>query len=235
MSIHQITLKKCIKNFEKWQTLFTFAYLYTYLTQFNNLIYTNVMKKILFLIAVLAVASCGSPKVTQTTTTTTTTTTTVSTDLSKYESGLIEYGYARSHNKGKAYTDALRNAQQNIATRLYRVVSAVDTDFAQDTENGAKLQSLSERSSRFVGVIDEQLITGKLAGEPNFTRTSDGIFDGEVEVLRDNSLVAKVQAALSEAAMSDDDAVRVKFEENKFREVYEKELADFRNRKQQNQ
>ena len=232
MSIHQITLKKCIKNFEKWQTLFTFAYLYTYLTQFNNLIYTNVMKKILFLIAVLAVASCGSPKVTQTTTTTTTT---VSTDLSKYESGLIEYGYARSHNKGKAYTDALRNAQQNIATRLYRVVSAVDTDFAQDTENGAKLQSLSERSSRFVGVIDEQVVTVKLAGEPKFNRTSDGIFECEVEVLMDNSLVAKVQAALSEAAMSDDDAVRVKFEENKFREVYEKELADFRNRKQQNQ
>ena len=190
------------------------------------------MKKILFLIAVLAVASCGSPKVTQTTTTTTTT---VTTDLSKYESGLIEYGYARSHNKGKAYTDALRNAQQNIATRLYRVVSAVDTDFAQDTENGAKLQSLSERSSRFVGVIDEQVVTVKLAGEPKFTKTSDGIFECEVEVLMDNSLVAKVQAALSEAAMSDDDAVRVKFEENKFREVYEKELADFRNRKQQNQ
>ena len=51
----------------------------------------------------------------------------------------------------------------------------------------------------------------------------------------DNALVAEVQAALSKAAMSDDDAVRVKFEENKFREVYEKELADFRNRKQQNQ
>lgn len=202
------------------------------LRQINNLIILNVMKKILFLIAVLAVASCGSPKVTQTTTTTTTT---VTTDLSKYETGLIEYGYARSHNKGKAYTDALRNAQQNIATRLYRVVSAVDTDFAQDTENGAKLQSLSERSSRFVGVIDEQVVTVKLAGEPKFNRTSDGIFECEVEVLMDNALVAKVQAALSEAAMSDDDAVRVKFEENKFREVYEKELADFRSRKQQNQ
>ena len=113
------------------------------------------MKKIFILLAVLAVASCGSPKVTQTTTTTTTS---VTTDLSKYESGLFDYGYSRSSNKGKAYTDALRNAQQNIATRLYRVVSAVDTDFAQDTENGAKLQSLSERSSRFVGIIDEKVI-----------------------------------------------------------------------------
>ena len=190
------------------------------------------MKKIFILLAVLAVASCGSPKVTQTTTTTTTS---VTTDLSKYESGLFDYGYSRSSNKGKPYTDALRNAQQNIATRLYRVVSAVDTDFAQDTENGAKLQSLSERSSRFVGIIDEKVVTVKLAGEPKFNKTSDGIFECEVEVIMDNALVAEVQAALSKAAMSDDDAVRVKFEENKFREVYEKELADFRNRKQQNQ
>lgn len=190
------------------------------------------MKKIFILLAVLAVASCGSPKVTQTTTTTTTT---VTTDLSKYESGLFDYGYARSHNKGKAYTDALRNAQQNIATRLYRVVSAVDTDFAQDTENGAKLQSLSERSSRFVGIIDEKVVTVKLAGEPKFNKTSDGIFECEVEVIMDNALVAEVQAALSQAAMTEDESVRVKFEENKFREVYEKELADFRNRKQQNQ
>lgn len=192
------------------------------------------MKKILFLIAVLAVVSCGSPK-TVTTTTTTTTTSTQTFDASKYESGLLDYGYAKSYNKGKAYTDALRNAQQNIATRLYRVVSAVDTDFAQDTENGAKLQSLSERSSRFVGIIDEKVVTVKLASEPKFTRNSDGVFECEVEVVMDNSLVAEIQSALSQAAMTEDESVRVKFEENKFKEVYEKELADFRNRKQNQQ
>ena len=51
------------------------------------------MKKILFLIAVIAVVSCGAPK-TVTTTTTTTTTSTQNFDASKYESGLLDYGYA---------------------------------------------------------------------------------------------------------------------------------------------
>lgn len=189
------------------------------------------MKKIFTLMAiaatVLMAVSCGSSK------NVATTTTTAPADLSKYESGLFDYGYAKSYNKGKAYTDALRNAQQNIATRLYRVISAVDSDFGQETENGANMQSLSERSARFVGIIDDKVATVRLAGEPKFTKTADGVFECEVEVIMDNSLVAEVQAELTKASMSDDEVVRVKFEENKFKQEYEKELEAFRNRKNQ--
>lgn len=144
-----------------------------------------------------------------------------------YADGLLDFGFAKSYNKGKAYQDALRNAQANIATRLYRVQSAVDTDFARDTENGAQMSSVSNRTARIVGVYDRKTVSVKLVADPKFTRDESGVYECEVQVVMDPALVRETAKALY-SALSEDDALKVRFEEQQFVETYEKELAAYR-------
>lgn len=146
-----------------------------------------------------------------------------------YDSRLTEIGFGKSYSKSQAYRNALKDAQQNIAVRLYRVLSSVDTDFAQDTENGASLQSMGKRSERFVGVIDDKVVSIHNVSEPVFSKDASGVYECEVKVVMDNSLVADVAKALY-SSMSDDDALRVKFEEQQFIKEYEKQMKEFRER-----
>ncbi len=144
-----------------------------------------------------------------------------------YADGLFDFGFAKSYNKGKAYQDALRNAQANIATRLYRVQSSVDTDFARDTENGAQMSSVSNRTARIVGVYDRKTVSVKLVADPKFTRDASGVYECEVQVVMDPALVRETAKALY-SALPEDDALKVRFEEQQFVDTYEKELADYR-------
>lgn len=146
----------------------------------------------------------------------------------KFDSGMIDYGFGRSGDKGKAYRDALRNAQQNAATRLYRVLSSVDTDFGQDIAMGENLQSMSKRSERFVGIIDDKIVMIRNNKEPKFEQ-NQGIWSCEVEIIVDNSLADAVAQSIY-SSLPDDDALKVKFEEHQFKEEFEKELAAYRQR-----
>lgn len=149
-------------------------------------------------------------------------------EAQKYADGLIEFGFAKSFNKGKAYQDALRNAQSNIATRLYRVQSAVDTDFARDTENGAQMSSVGNRTARIVGVYDRKIVSIRLISDPKFTKDNSGVYECEVQVVMDPTLAEETAKAIY-ASLPDDDVLKVKFEESQFIETYTKELEAFRN------
>ena len=147
---------------------------------------------------------------------------------SKFDSGLIDYGFGRSGDKGKAYRDALRNAQHNAATRLYRVLSGVDTDFGQDIAMGENMQSISKRSERFIGIIDSKVVSIRNNKEPKFEHNK-GIWSCEVEIIIDNSLADAVAQSIYNS-LPKDDALRVKFEEQQFIEEFEKEMEAYRQR-----
>lgn len=183
----------------------------------------------LFLLAAVAAAgvSCSASKKAVQSTTEVSAMPQQNAEARKYADGMFDYGFAKSYNKGKAYQDALRNAQTNIATRLYRVQSAVDTDFARDTENGARMSSVSNRTARIVGVYDRKTISVKLVGEPKFTRDQSGVYECEVQVIMDPALIRETAKALY-SSLPDDDALKVRFEEQQFVDTYEKELAAYR-------
>ena len=146
------------------------------------------------------------------------------------QTGFVDYGFARSYNKGKAYRDALRDAQANIATRLYRSLSSVDTPFAQDTENGSNLSSMSIRTERMVGVIDNAVVSIRNTKEPKFTKGEDGVYECEVEVMMDNSMAQQIAKQIYNS-LSTEDELRVKFAEQQFIDVYNQELEKFRESK----
>ena len=146
------------------------------------------------------------------------------------QTGFADYGFARSYNKGKAYRDALRDAQANIATRLYRSLSSVDTPFAQDIENGANLSSMSIRTERMVGVIDNAVVNIRNTKEPKFTKGEDGVYECEVEVMMDNSMAQQIAKQIYNS-LSTEDELRVKFAEQQFIDVYNQELEKFRESK----
>lgn len=146
------------------------------------------------------------------------------------QTGFADYGFSRSFNKGKAYRDALRDAQTNIATRLYRSLSAVDTPFAQDTENGTNLTTLSNRTERMVGVIDNAVVSIRNTKEPKFTKGDDGAYECEVEVIMDNSMTQQIAKQIYNS-LSTEDELRVKFAEQQFIDVYNQELEKFRESK----
>ena len=182
----------------------------------NNRIFKQIVCGLLAGISVLFMASCGSSKPIS--------------EQGYDQTGFLDYGFARSYNKGKAYRDALRDAQTNIATRLYRSLSSVDTPFAQDTESGTNLKSISNRTERMVGVIDNAVVNIRNTKEPKFNIGADGIYECEVEVFMDNSMAKQIAKQVYNS-LSSEDELRVKFEEQKFIDVYNQELEKYRNSK----
>lgn len=141
--------------------------------------------------------------------------------------GEMDFGFGKSFNKGQAYTNALRNAQENIATRLYRGISAVDEAFARDTQNAAQLNTVSNRTSKIVGIIDNKVVSVTLMKDPTYTKDEQGAWDCEVQVFLDAKVVKETAKAIYNT-LSDDDVLRVKFEEQQFQEEYEKQLKEYR-------
>jgi|GEM_PF-6543944 lipoprotein len=144
----------------------------------------------------------------------------------KFEDGMIEFGYAKSGDKGKAYRDALRSAQYNAATRLYNAITAVNTKFAQDIQMGKKSQFMSKSSERVVNIVNNKVIAIRNTKKPEFTRDEDGYWDCEVEIRIDYAFAKKIAQEVYKA-IPNDDVLKVKHDEKEFVEEYEKQLRGF--------
>ena len=177
----------------------------------------------------MVVSSCGASKKVSSTTIVSQSgipTPSVSNQSNVY-AGEVDFGFGKSFNKGQAYTNALRNAQENIATRLYRSISAVDESFARDTQNAAQLSSVSNRTSKIIGIIDNKVVSVTLMKDPTYTKDEQGAWDCEVQVFLDAKVVKETAKSIYNT-LSDDDVLRVKFEEQQFQEEYEKQLKEYR-------
>lgn len=140
---------------------------------------------------------------------------------------MLDYGFSRSGDKAKAMRDALKSAQNNIAIRLYRSISSVDTEFAEDITMGENITTKTKRSEMIVGVIDNKVVTISYTRTPIFTR-ENGIYECEVEVKLSPELLQTVTKEIYNS-LSTDDELKVKFDEQQFYEnVYQKTLEEFR-------
>lgn len=141
---------------------------------------------------------------------------------------MIDFGFGRSGDKAKALRDALKSAQNNIAIRLYRSVSSVDTEFGEDITLGDKITTKSKKSDMIVGIVDRKTSTISYTKAPVFTR-ENGIFECEVEVKLTPELLKSITKEIYES-LSSDDEVKVRFDEQQFYEnVYKKQLDEYRN------
>ena len=142
---------------------------------------------------------------------------------------LIEFGFGTSDDKAKAQRDALRAAQNNIALRLYRSISMVDTDYGNDITANGKSATQTKRTEMITGVVDNKVATIRYASKPVFVRTEDGLnWECQVEVVLQPALVESITKEIYEG-LSSDDELKVRFDEQKFYEdTYKSLLEDYR-------
>lgn len=142
---------------------------------------------------------------------------------------LIEFGFGTSGDKAKAQRDALRAAQNNIALRLYRSISMVDTDYGNDITANGKSATQTKRTEMITGVVDNKVATIRYASKPVFVRTEDGLnWECQVEVVLQPALVESITKEIYEGLASDDE-LKVRFDEQKFYEdTYKSLLEDYR-------
>ncbi len=172
-------------------------------------------------------ASCGASKKASTVTSTSGIPQISITAPASVYVGAMEFGYGKSFNKGQAYTLALKNAQENMAVRLCRSISYVDNDFARDTESGAQLNSVSNRTKKIVGIIDNKVFSVNLMKDPAYTKDGQGVWECEVQVFMDDTVVKETAKSIYNT-LPDDDVLRIKFEEKQFTEEFEKQLKEYR-------
>lgn len=140
---------------------------------------------------------------------------------------MIDFGFGRSGDKAKALRDALKSAQNNIAIRLYRSISAVDTEFADDITLGDKIMTQTKRSDMIVGVVDRKTATISYTSAPTFSR-ENGIYECQVEVKLTPELLQSITKEVYNTLPAED-ALKVKFDEQQFYEnVYKRELEAYR-------
>lgn len=142
---------------------------------------------------------------------------------------MLDYGFARSGDKAKAMRDALKSAQNNIALRLYRSISSVDTEFAEDISKGENMVTKSKRSDMIVGIVDNKTATISYTRPPIFTR-ENGVYECEVEVKLTPELLQSITKEIHNSLPADDE-MKVKFDEQQYyNDVYQKMLEDYRTR-----
>lgn len=140
---------------------------------------------------------------------------------------MIDFGFGRSGDKAKALRDALKSAQNNIAVRLYRTISSVDTDFAEDVTLGDKITTKTKRSEMIVGIVDRKTATISYTTAPLFSR-ENGIYECQVEVKLMPELLQSITKEIYNS-LPDNDELKVKFDEQQYyTEVYTKELEAYR-------
>lgn len=185
-------------------------------------------KNLLFATVVVAmiVTSCGTSKKTTVVSNNSIPTPSITAPAEVYV-GETERGYGKSFNKGQAYTIALRNAQENMATRLYRSISSLDKVYNRNTQSGAQLSSVSNREDEMLGIIDDKVVSISLMKDPVYTKDEQGAWDCEVQVFLDSKVVAETAKKIYNT-LSDDDVLRVKFEEQQFMDEFEKQLKEYR-------
>lgn len=142
---------------------------------------------------------------------------------------MLEYGFSRSGDKAKAMRDALKSAQNNIAIRLYRSVSSVDTEFGEDISMGDNMVTKTKRSDMIIGVIDNKTATISYTRPPIFTR-ENGIYECEVEVKLTPELLSTITKEIYNSLPAEDE-LKVKFDEQQFyNDVYKSTLEEYRAR-----
>ena len=211
------------------------------------------MKRLLFCVALstLIVSSCGTAKKTSTTTQTYQRSTQVSSSSSSSANQpaqpirlssiaqnaidnqgpvsieMIDFGFGRSGDKAKALRDALKSAQNNIAIRLYRSISAVDKEFAEDITLGDKITTKTKRADMIVGIVDNKTATISYTTAPVFSR-ENGVYECQVEVKLMPDLLQSITKEVYNG-LSADDELKVRFDEQQFyEEVYKQELEAYR-------
>lgn len=140
---------------------------------------------------------------------------------------MIEWGFGRSGDRARAQRNALRSAQNNIAVRLYRTMTIVDTEFGEDIEIGDNINTSSHRAEMIVGVIDRKTATISYTKEPVFSRVN-GVWECEVEVKLSPETLRTITHDIYNS-LSSDDELRVRFNEQQFYDnVYTTQLNAYR-------
>lgn len=140
---------------------------------------------------------------------------------------MIDFGFGRSGDKAKALRDALKSAQNNIAIRLYRSISAVDKEFAEDITLGDKITTKTKRADMIVGIVDNKTATISYTTAPVFSR-ENGVYECQVEVKLMPDLLQSITKEVYNG-LSADDELKVRFDEQQFyEEVYKQELEAYR-------
>ena len=141
---------------------------------------------------------------------------------------MIDWGFARSGDRAKAIRDALKSAQNNIAIRIYRSISIVDKEFAEDITLGDKISTKTKRADMIVGVVDRKTATISYISKPEITPLGDGTYDCQVEVKLAPELLQSITKEIYNS-LSQDDELKVRFDEQQFYEsVYKQELEAYR-------
>lgn len=140
---------------------------------------------------------------------------------------MLDFGFGRSGDKAKALRDALKSAQNNIAIRIYRAVTYVDKEFAQDIVLGDKITSKSDKADMIIGVVDRKVVSISYTKAPVF-RKDKNIWECDVEVKLVPELLNSMTKEIYDS-LSDDDEMKVKFSEKEFEEeVFNKVLDEYR-------
>lgn len=140
---------------------------------------------------------------------------------------MIDFGFGRSGDKAKALRDALKSAQNNIAIRLYRSISSVDKEFAEDITMGDKISTKTKRADMIVGIVDNKTATISYTTAPTFSR-ENGVYECQVEVKLMPELLQSITKEIYNS-LSADDELKVRFDEQQFYDnVYKQELEAYR-------
>lgn len=140
---------------------------------------------------------------------------------------MIDFGFGRSGDKAKALRDALKSAQNNIAIRLYRSISSVDKEFAEDITLGDKITTKTKRADMIVGIVDKKTATISYTTAPVFSR-ENGVYECQVEVKLMPELLHSITKEVYNN-LSANDELKVRFDEQEFYEnVYKQELEAYR-------
>lgn len=141
---------------------------------------------------------------------------------------MIDFGFARSSDRAKAIRDALKSAQNNIAIRLYRSISAVDKEFAEDITLGDKISTETKRADMIIGVVDRKTATISYTSKPELKPLGDGTYDCQVEVKLVPELLQSITKEIYNS-LSQNDELKVRFDEQQFYDsVYKQELDSYR-------
>ena len=108
---------------------------------------------------------------------------------------MIDFGFGRSGDRAKALRDALKSAQNNIAIRIYRTLSIVDKEFAEDITIGDKISSKTQRSDMIIGIVDRKTATISYSKAPEYSRT-DNIWEYSVEVKLTPELLKSISSEI---------------------------------------
>ena len=139
------------------------------------------------------------------------------------------YGIARSYDKGKAMTDAIKRGQTQIGVNLYRTFSLVDKEFGEDLESNKSIKSMGKRSQTVIGVIDNASIQTTVVCSET-TQDEAGVWTYEVCVEMNQSL--KDLGTKINNELGKQQELEVRFNEQEFDKVYNSALEEYRKQRE---